>query len=530
MVKYDHPISIIRNVISAFLPSEFAGSGSGTLNKMDNFSQRYNDSSLKSAYSRSIRAKASKYILQFPMITSQNVSFDSLNVVRKNLELRNTSDIITYLNNQPLVDVGGDGTDDDRTNAEFALSDIHKNYAFAESIDPHILKTEFRNSMNETFGGMFNTTSLNEATLPAKYAKEKNLKKSFLEDSDTARVLLKTKNPDKKDINVASQLIKKYDSFEGKLPSNMVSALKKWRDYYNNDPHKVGVKQKLEDKPTNLKEELPLFTLLDEDDKSPNLDKFGSSGNSIQKSVITSKNIKQMNDYQPVYASATRTYTVDGKSEIFTKNINFAVKMVTHSISSNELVKTLSNRSRNTNFLSMIVRWTSGEIKLFSDIIFNVKASRELATNRSSGGRALGSLTSSHEGDWLQRMTAVVAGERNGEELAKKIGKQRVIPNAALVLSREELDKVRYASGIDYFAQPQYVKSIMSTYLLVDFVVIDEPEDSVYFYNVYSKDFDRYQLSRLETVVERADTGTPNKPVSDSKLKSFLMGVRNASK
>lgn len=532
------PFSLVNDFIKVFRPTfDALDSTVERKTNVSKFASKYKDS-LSGGMGRSIRSRASKYILQFPIITSDNVSFDALNIIRKNLEIRNTNDIITYLNNQPATAVQGDGSDDRDTNSEFALSDVHTNLPL-ESLNTTIpfntLKSVNESLLNTTFEDMFNTTSLNEATLPKSVIQEKNFKEQFNEDASTAKVLLKNKCPNKLDLKCASDIINRYDGINGKIPNDMVEALKKWYSYYNSDPKKIGVKNIINE--SDSTENLPLFTYLEdntEKDAQDALDRYhakklaGNRPTRTGEAFIKSKDVKQLNDYQPVYAKAQRTYVVGNQN--ITKDVNFAVKMVTHPVSSNELVKTLSNRARNSNFLSMIVRWTSGEIKLFSDIIFNMKGFRQIASNRSRGGRALGSLSSHKETDFLQRVGTMLFKMGDNPETAAKVNGMRVIPNAALIVSREDIEKVRYETGVDLIFNTNEAFSIMKNYFLIDFVIIDEPEDMVYFYNIFAKTFDRYQLSALQTVVERADTGTPNRPVTDGKLKSFLMGIRNASK
>lgn len=527
------PESALLKVLVNLLPADAVNKVASAVST--NIGKR-GSSLTNSAINRSIRKKAGQFVLSFPMISSDRLSFDALRIIRRNLEFRNANDIITYLSNTPVTTID---TDDDVSDPSSILNTLDSGLVLESTATPdgkkYVVVNEeqgtqhqFENAVAEVmkensvpFDEMFNMDSLNEATLPAHFVKKQTEAKQVAADKIRAKEILQAKTFSKKNLVDATALIDKYKDQTNSSFESALQALTKWKEYmYGDKKWQLGVKERV-GLITESQQELPLFTLLDEDDVAKAQAPTDKTGLRVEK--VTPARLKEVNEYQPIYLDATRRYLIRNSkdngaaSQPFESRFRFAVKEVAHTISSTDAVKALTSSSKNSNFLSMVVRWTSGEIKLFSDLLLKVNDARDRASFQSKGGRSLNTLNSYNQVDYIQRQFAT---------MGKGSAKNRVIPNAALVVTRDDIEEVRSKSGIDMLYNTGAVTKFMASYLLVDFIVVDEPADVVYIFDVSSRSFDKYSLSSLSDLVMGLDSGSANRGADLNKFKTALSRIK----
>lgn len=374
----------------------------------------------------SIKDRASRFILQFPLVVSSDVSLSTLETLKLNLEAERGSDFILSMNNSvTVVDSLSDLVDDSGTLN--GIGDLHNNitngvigedieYDFSPgSVKDFLMENEL---LAQPMEDLFRQDSLNESTLPPK--------RSFLISGKTNEDWLKEDaSSDKKD-------------------------------------EKEAIKRAGLDRAKNS-------------DSRSKLDAYA----------------KRDNSSQPLIISCRRRYVEKGgenKGSHVDIDVTFGIKVISHVISSEDVIYFLSDTTKRSDFLTKIIRFTSGETKLFTDILFNTSKARKMAKVSSSSSKLLRNLNSLYD---INQVKKAYASTGKGSKL------QPIIPVTSMIVTRNEVEEIRRATGIDLIFSPKAVSKFMTEYMLIEFIVVDEVEDIVYKYNKEQGGFDKMKLSHM---------------------------------
>lgn len=159
------------------------------------------------------------------------------------------------------------------------------------------------------------------------------------------------------------------------------------------------------------------------------------------------------------------------------------VKATMHPINSEEMVNEVTNACRYHDELFRFIRWTTGEINFFSDFLLNLKDSREAVSHEQGGG--------SPWWNRLQRMR-VIANFK-----ARVFMKNRILPNASIAITQQEVDYIKNTFGFNLM-DPRFAEDVMNRYYLLCFIVVDESTEIVHFKYDGQKSFDTLSFSGLQ--------------------------------
>ena len=397
-------------------------------------------------YSRSIRGRADKFVLQFPLAFSSSLTADTLESLRNQLEIERAGEMVLSLGNEPIIRY-------DPTSSQF-LSDIHTNINLTESSikDIEMINEELLAEYNEKF----ETKSINEMTIPKR--------------------LLEATNPDETDgpfVDLDIDADGKYVDGNGKevvLSKGIIDT------HMSNKgiPGSQGGKQQ------------------------------GGQGRPGNRVTMDNDKLKEMNRTTPIIITTPVKLLIPmvdkstGKQGIvngdrqFTKEdtvIKFGVKVVTHVLDSEDIVKYLSMKSKRANLLTQFVRLTTGEIKFVRDILMRADENKYLAQR----GRNKNVWRSLNTVSDIERMNsyhkAMGTGVKNNVD---------IIPTTSLAITMDEVYAIKQRTGIDLTREMPAVKKIYSDLFLLELLIVDEMNDRLYKYMPTSKDFDIYKLSAIE--------------------------------
>ena len=256
-------------------------------------------------YARSIRGRADKFVMQFPMVVSDSVSVDTAEVVRNQIELERAVNLKLVLDNSPVFDYDPHGG---------FLHQIHTNVNISEDDkeEPISAPTSELDKMNKEqlvdTNDLINETVLNDYTLP----------KAFLE-------------------------------------SDFMSKIKKGRSKLLSESTALSEDGEDEVQPQdNVRREKALSGKTSIDYQSAKI-----LNNSIPIFVNTTINFA----LRPLKADGT----VDMNTNNITykeKEVSFGVKAVQHVAQSQDISFFLVDASKRSNFFAKLVNFTSGEFSL----------------------------------------------------------------------------------------------------------------------------------------------------------------------
>ena len=196
---------------------------------------------------------------------------------------------------------------------------------------------------------------------------------------------------------------------------------------------------------------------------------------------ISDNDVKKCNELVPTILTVT---VQQMKKDNFGGNINFVigVKGLMHPVNSDEMVSNLLDGYKSGNKFFKFLRWTSGEISFLKDLVFNVNEIKEDVIKKHAKG--------SHWWTTLKR-------NRTLARIKNIYGEKRILPNATIVCSMEEVMEIKDAYNVDLM-DTRNVLRLMDRYFLIGFVVVDESQELCYFMFDGEHDYQALSFKGLE--------------------------------
>lgn len=195
--------------------------------------------------------------------------------------------------------------------------------------------------------------------------------------------------------------------------------------------------------------------------------------------------VKKINEMQP-YPLELKLLASKGDSS-FSEWINYTigVKTYLHLAKTSVLEKNLVYVLQNKNPIFNFIRWTTGEISLFRDIILHMDdINFDIANKNDKTGKFISSLKK-------MRKKYLKVGT---------FGVNRMAPMATIVISSSTYQDVKNSYGYD-LKNITFAKKIMEELFLMCFVIIDDVNHTVDLLVDGQQDFQTYSLDMLEREV-----------------------------
>lgn len=389
-------------------------------------------------YARSIRGRADKFVMQFPMVVSDSVSVDTAEVVRNQIELERAVNLKLVLDNSPVFDYDPHGG---------FLHQIHTNVNISEDDkeEPISAPTSELDKMNKEqlvdASDLINETALNDYTLP----------KAFLE-SDFMNKIKKGRSK-----LLSESVILSEDGKEEKEESNR----------YDYEGDRLGNTQ-------NVRH-----------------DKFN-------KQTIDLQTAKVLNNSIPIFINTTvnfalRPLKADGTVDTNTANItykekevSFGVKVVQHVAQSQDISFFLVDASKRSNFFAKLVNFTSGEFNLVRRL-FGIDKYKHAAE----------AYKRTQKNTWKNLLQ--LGDTENFRRYANRFGKNirdGIIPTTTLVISSAEEEQIFKKTGYKISENVAFASTVYRDLFLQELMIIDEINQVITRYSDEAG-FDRIRINSL---------------------------------
>lgn len=222
--------------------------------------------------------------------------------------------------------------------------------------------------------------------------------------------------------------------------------------------------------------------------------------------------IQKLNTMKPLMM--TVDLNVEGKDGRIVQGVEYIVGVKTHNrlVDASTLPEVVEYPLKEMNKITRKAKWRAGELKFFKDILFKIPQKKQTAIDSRDPKRK-----------WYRRLyeLAHVKGDApakaiiNGDSVVKaffkdKLGKygdtNGVIPNAALVISKGDVDIIKRETKIDMLKGSAAAKFCKELFMIA-IVVIDNDAESIKIlmpdlhsdYEVHSLGSVNKQLSLLDT-------------------------------
>ena len=152
------------------------------------------------------------------------------------------------------------------------------------------------------------------------------------------------------------------------------------------------------------------------------------------------------------------------------------VKAMIHPVDSKDMIDHVVEALRDRGKLFKFIRWTTGELSFFKDLIFNIDQAKRDVTEIKAGTAST----------WWRTLKNIKASRR----FHKWTRTSPVLPNATLVMSMEEVDFIKANYSFD-ITEDAIAERIIESFSLLQFVIVDHAADVCYF---YADGDDRYNV------------------------------------
>lgn len=201
----------------------------------------------------------------------------------------------------------------------------------------------------------------------------------------------------------------------------------------------------------------------------------------------TVKDLVKLNDLHPLILNIDVNFREPQSNTVVTKKLSIGVKCVGHLLKSDDIQYYLTKAAYKNNGLLRVIKWTTGEIKFWKDLVFTLDDIKLSALQNSKAAH----------NSWFARL-----------EYLAKTSKQSILTGVksndtpaaitTLVITKTDVENIKYKDGINILSNPEYLDKIYNTYYLMNLLIVDESLDIVYRYNPFSKTIDREPFSSFE--------------------------------
>lgn len=201
--------------------------------------------------------------------------------------------------------------------------------------------------------------------------------------------------------------------------------------------------------------------------------------------ISDEKVLKKVNGISPLRVTAKVKYLIKDTSTTPIENtISFGLKAVTHKLKHEDIVYYLGNYSRSNNLFVNLIRWTTGEIKLFKDIILCTSMNKKLAKQ-------------SYDNDsyWWSKLMNITS-----ENKVKNVAtSKKAISIATMVITKDDVDAIKRQFGFDLLSQTKITRKLIDQFSLLTFAVVDESTEVLHLFDENTHTFTLYPFRSLKT-------------------------------
>ena len=343
---------------------------------------------------KSVARGANDATFQFPILISNTIPIDMASTIARTMEKTYVGFTQHWLSLNPTIDISLD------RNILQYLKKFHQNVTVESVISELMVKenevSEYMEKVeddeyvlftnkNQTFGVLFNKA---DRPTMAMLESHKEFLNDFLSDFDLS-----------------------------KFPHVGDSMITEAEDTTSADIASAIIANKLREK---------------EDERN---DRNIKNTNMMKAPQLSDRDIKKANDMMP-YALQVRLMAVNDKKE-FVQFIDFVlgVKTILHAVDSDDVIENIERVMQNRSPLFKFLRWTTGEISLFKNLILNLDDVKHDTINRSAG-----------KSPWFGKLKRLKDRKFGLHDLTVP---HSIIPNTTLVITSYEADYLRNHYAID---------------------------------------------------------------------------------
>ena len=220
-----------------------------------------------------------------------------------------------------------------------------------------------------------------------------------------------------------------------------------------------------------------------------------SAGIELPRNVFTDASMKKANELMPTMMQVRiLKESNSGENSTFIDFI-VGVKATIHPVDSQDMITHLVSLFQERGKLFNFIKWTTGEISFFKDLLFNIDAIKgEISDTRV--GKA---------SQWWSVLKNIKAKRK----LHSFTRRNPVLPNAILIMSMEEIEYIKANYGYDLLEDKSGQK-IIDGFNILQAVIVDSSSEVAYFFADGSERWDLVTFKYLERESGNAESQFKN--------------------
>lgn len=423
------------------------------VNKGKNIAQDLDE--IKKYNTQSIAKRASDATLQFPCLISNTIGLDKATAITNNMDRVYAAFVQTVVASNPMIDISVY-----RGPIDY-IKKIHQNLKLESVIDFDALdesckakENTLRTLMESEFPEFDVSESVFEEVMPQAYKGEYKL---FLNPEGTFGIAFKE------------------SAMSGEAMKSHRNGLTDYLSEFNLTP--VYVKE--EEEITNSE---ILNSYINGASNRARTDSFRYADKMSATQKLLDRDAKKANDMQP-YGIQVRLLAVNDQKQ-FVQAIDFiiGVKTILHPIKPEEMISNISYALQNRSAVFNFIRWTTGEISLWKDLLLHLDELRFDVNYKDRG---------------MSPFFPALKRLKDKKVELGTFGVRKLVPNATIVISTFELDEIKKRTGVDLH-DVHYAKKLIQQLFLLTFVIVDEGSETIEILYESSDTFETYALETLE--------------------------------
>lgn len=220
-----------------------------------------------------------------------------------------------------------------------------------------------------------------------------------------------------------------------------------------------------------------------------------SAGIELPRNVFTDASMKKANELMPTMMQVRiLKESNSGENSTFIDFI-VGIKATIHPVDSQDMITHLVSLFQERGKLFNFIKWTTGEISFFKDLLFNIDAIKgEISDTRV--GKA---------SQWWSVLKNIKAKRK----LHSFTRRNPVLPNAILIMSMEEIEYIKANYGYDLLEDKSGQK-IIDGFNILQVVIVDSSSEVAYFFADGSERWDLVTFKCLERESGNAESQFKN--------------------
>lgn len=200
---------------------------------------------------------------------------------------------------------------------------------------------------------------------------------------------------------------------------------------------------------------------------------------------LLDKDVKKFNDALP-YAIQIRLNVVNDSDQFVQYwDIIVGIKTIMHLIKSDEIIDNVANSLKTRNAVFNFIRWTTGEISFFKDLILHLDDLRFDLMAKSKGYSS-----------WFPTLKRL----KDKKITFRNFKPTNIIPNATLIISSYEADMIEKQHGIN-IRDVAMAKRLIDTLMLMSFIIMDDASNTMDILTEGRNSFETYALETIKREV-----------------------------